>query len=66
MFNEFIGLEVCQAEQLLKSKRIDNFKFVYYIDRKQRCFDKKIVVSAKFVDDTLVLTVCPMQFAVVE
>ena len=46
MFNEFIGLEVCQAEQLLKSKRIDNFKFVYYIDRKQRSFDKKIVVRA--------------------
>ena len=66
MFNEFIGLEVCQAEQLLKSKRIDNFKFVYYIDRKQRSFDKKIVVAVKQVDDTLMLTVCPMQFAVVE
>lgn len=66
MFNEFIGLEVCQAEQLLKGKRIDNFKFVYYIDRKQRSFDKEIVVSAKLVDGTLVLTVCPMQFAVVE
>ena len=66
MFNEFIGLEVCQAEELLKSKQIGNFKFVYYIDRKQRSFDKEIVVSAKMQDETLVITVCPMQFAVVE
>ena len=66
MFNELIGLEVCQVEELLKSKRIDNFKFGYYIDRKQQCFDKEIVVAAKTVDETLVLTVCPMQFAVVE
>ena len=65
MFNELIGLEVAHAKELLKSKRIDNFKFVYYIDRKQRCYDKEIVVSAKMVDETLVLTVCPMQFAVV-
>ena len=64
MFNEFIGLEVCQAEELLKCKRIDNFKFVYYIDRKQQSFDKEIVVSVKSVDDVLILTVCPMQFAV--
>ena len=66
MFNEFIGLEVCQVKELLKSKRIDNFKFVYYIDRKQRSFDKEIVVSAKLVDDVLLFTVCPMQFAVVD
>lgn len=66
MFNEFIGLEVAQAEELLKSKRIDNFKFVYYIDRKQRSFDKEIVVAVKIVDGTHVLTVCPMQFAVSE
>ena len=64
MFNEFIGLEVCQAKELLKGKRIDNFKFVYYIDRKQQNFDKEIVVSAKMVEGVLVLTVCPMQFAV--
>ena len=66
MFNELIGLEVDQAEELLKSKRIDNFKFVYYIDRKQRSFDKEIIVATKFADDVLVLTVCPMQFAVID
>lgn len=62
---QLIGLEVCQAEELLKQKN-DNFKFVFYRDKKQKTFDKEIVTAVKFVDDVLVVVVCPMQFSVNE
>ncbi|MCM1043705.1 MAG: hypothetical protein NC350_05855 [Corallococcus sp.] len=65
MINKLIGLEVSEAQQLLKSSGNDNFKFVYYTDRKQKYFDKEVVVSVKSVDGIYELTVCPMQFGVV-
>jgi len=61
-----IGLEVRQTEQFLAENGVDDFKFIYYVDKKQRNFDKEIVTSAKYVGETLELTVSPMKFAVAE
>ena len=61
---ELIGLEVCDATGILQQKGITNFKFVYYVDRKQQNFDKEIVTAAKYRGETLELTVCRYQFDV--
>ena len=49
--NEIVGLEVCDAESFLKKNGITNFKFVYYVDRKQREFDKELVTAVRTHDD---------------
>ena len=56
-FKDLIGLEVCVAERLLKSG-ITNFKFVYYVDRKQVDFDKEIVTAVRERDGYVELVVC--------
>ena len=53
-----IGLEVCDAEDFLQKAGITNFKFVYYVDRKQSAYDKEIVTAVRQKDDSLELVVC--------
>lgn len=62
--NELIGLEVCDATRILQQKGITNFKFVYYVDRKQSQFDKEIVTAVRNNRDTLELVVCRYLFDV--
>ena len=45
--NEIVGLEVCDAERFLQKSGITNFKFVYYVDRKQKEFDKELVTAVR-------------------
>ncbi|MCM1194596.1 MAG: hypothetical protein NC332_01535 [Firmicutes bacterium] len=63
-FIDLIGLEVCEAEGKLVESGITNFKFVYYVDRKQSEFDKEIVTAVRQKDDALELIVCRYLFAV--
>ena len=63
-FIDLIGLEVCEAESKLFELGITNFKFVYYVDRKQSKFDKEIVTAVRDKDGTLELIVCRYLFAV--
>ena len=63
-FNDLIGLEVCEAESKLLEKGITNFKFVYYVDRKQTKYDKEIVTAVRNKDSELELIVCRYLFAV--
>ena len=63
-FKELIGLEVCEAESILRKLGITNFKFVYYVDRKQKEFDKELVTAAREKDGILELVVCRYKFAV--
>lgn len=60
-----IGLEVCDAESKLLQAGITNFKFVYYVDRKQQRFDKEIVTAVRQLQDELQLIVCRYQIEVV-
>ena len=62
-FKDLIGLEVCEAERLLKSG-ITNFKFVYYVDRKQNEFDRELVTAVREVDGVVELVVCRYKFEV--
>ena len=62
--NHLIGLEVCQALEILQAKGITNFKFVYYVDRKQSKFDKEIVTAVRHTGETLELIICRYQFTV--
>ncbi len=62
--NDLIGLEVCDATKILQEKGITNFKFVYYVDRKQTKFDKEIVTVVKNDGSCLKLIVCRYLFAV--
>lgn len=62
--NELIGLEVCDATVILQQKGITNFKFVYYVDRKQSQFDKEIVTAVRDLGDMLELVVCRYRFEV--
>ena len=55
---DLIGLEVCEAESKLAELGITNFKFVYYVDRKQSKYDKEIVTAARDKGDYLELVVC--------
>ncbi len=61
---QLIGLEVCQAEELLERSGIDNFKFIYYVDRKQAKFDKEIVTAVREKENSLQLVVCRYLFEV--
>lgn len=63
-FNDFVGLEVCDAESLLLKLGITNFKFVYYVDRKQSEYDKELVTAAKMKDGVVELVVCRYKFEV--
>ena len=57
--NEIVGLEVCDAERFLHKRGITNFKFVYYVDRKQKEFDKELVTAARVLpDDSVEVVVC--------
>lgn len=64
IFNDLIGLEVCEAESKLLELGITNFKFVYYVDRKQSKFDKEIVTAVRNKGECLELIVCRYLFAV--
>ena len=57
-FRDLIGLEVCDAQDFLQKAGITNFKFVYYVDRKQSAYDKEIVTAVRQNDDGLELVVC--------
>lgn len=56
--NELIGLEVCQAKELLTVRGETNFKFVYYTDRKQQKFDKELVTAVRETPNGLEIIVC--------
>ena len=49
--NDIVGLEVCDASDFLTKSGITNFKFVYYVDRKQVEFDKELVTAARECPD---------------
>ena len=57
-YEHLIGLEVCDAKDFLQKAGITNFKFVYYVDRKQSAYDKEIVTAVRQRDDGLELVVC--------
>ena len=61
---DLIGLEVCEAEQKLLDLGITNFKFVYYVDRKQNKFDKEIVTAVRNKAESLELIVCRYLFQI--
>ncbi len=61
---DLIGLEVCQASEILEKSGVANFKFVYYMDRKQTIFDKEIVTAVRKDGENLVLVVCRYKFDV--
>ena len=63
-FKDFIGLEVCVAESVLLKSGITNFKFVYYVDRKQKEHDKELVTAAREKDGCIELVVCRYKFEV--
>ncbi len=62
--NDLIGLEVCDAESLLRQSGITNFKFVYYVDRKQKQFDKELITAVRSKENGLELVVCRYKFEV--
>ncbi len=53
-----IGLEVCEAQDFLQKIGITNFKFVYYVDRKQTKYDKEIVTAVQPKGDFWEIVVC--------
>lgn len=55
---DLVGLEVCDAKDFLQKAGITNFKFVYYVDRKQSAYDKDIVTAVRNKTDGLELIVC--------
>lgn len=57
-FKDLVGLEVCEAESILRNLGITNFKFVYYVDRKQKEFDKELVTAIRQKDELLEIVVC--------
>lgn len=63
-FKDLIGLEVCEAESVLRKSGITDFKFVYYVDRKQTEHDKELVTAAREKDGYLELIVCRYKFEV--
>ena len=63
-YNTLIGLEVVEASYILHKQGITNFKFVYYVDRKQTEFDKELVTAARKSDNVLELVVCRYKFEV--
>ena len=63
-FKDLIGLEVCEAESVLLKSGITDFKFVYYVDRKQQEFDKELVTAVRQKDGCVELVVCRYKFEV--
>ena len=63
-FKDLIGLEVCEAQSVLRKLGITNFKFVYYVDRKQNEFDRELVTAVREVDGVVELVVCRYKFEV--
>lgn len=63
-FNDLIGLEVCEAERILRESGITGFKFVYYVDRKQKEFDKELVTAVRAKSGGPELVVCRYKFDV--
>ena len=63
-FKDFIGLEVCVAESILLKSGITNFKFVYYVDRKQVEHDKELVTAVRAKDGYVEVVVCRYKFEV--
>ena len=61
---DLIGLEVCEAENKMQELGITNFKFVYYVDRKQNKFDKELVTAVRNKSDGIELIVCRYLFRV--
>lgn len=61
---DLIGLEACQASEILEKSGATNFKFVYYTDRKQNIFDKELVTAVRKDGEQLVLVVCRYKFEV--
>ena len=61
---DLIGLEVCEAESKLAELGITNFKFVYYVDRKQSKYDKEIVTAVRRKGELLELVVCRYMFEI--
>ncbi len=57
-FDFLIGLEVCEATEILQKLGITNFKFVYYVDRKQQLYDKELVTAVQQKEDKLCVIVC--------
>ena len=57
-FKDLIGLEVCEASRILRKSGITNFKFVYYVDRKQNEYDKELVTAVRDKDGCVELVVC--------
>ncbi len=62
-YNDLIGLEVCEAESVLRKSGITNFKFVYYVDRKQKEYDKELVTAVREEGGMLILVVCRYKFS---
>ncbi len=62
--NQLVGLEVCEAERVLNKLGITDFKFVYYVDRKQKEYDRELVTAVRTVDGALNLVVCRYKFEV--
>ena len=63
-YTDFVGLEVCDAKRLLIKEGITNFKFVYYVDRKQKEYDREIVTAVRNRENALELIVCRYKFEV--
>ncbi len=61
---DLIGLEVCQASEILEKSGVASFKFVYYTDRKQNIFDKELVTAVRKQGEELTLIVCRYKFVV--
>ena len=63
-YEHLIGLEVCDAEDFLQKAGITNFKFVYYVDRKQAEYDKELVTAVQQHGEELHLIVCRYKLSV--
>ena len=63
-FKDLIGLEVCEDESVLLKSGITDFKFVYYVDRKQQEFDKELVTAIRQRDGYVELVICRYKFEV--
>lgn len=61
MYDEYIGLELTEAENLLRERNV-KYSCVTYSDRKQTKFDKEIVTAVRQTEDGLQLVVCRYLF----
>ncbi len=57
-FDTLIGLEVADAEDYLRNHGVNDFKFVYYTDRKQQKYDKELVTAVRQKENCLEIVVC--------